>query len=255
MKARNAILSIAVCVIAIGLMTSMILTSNPILAETTSTSTSSQTQVKEFTTLSIVGVGRVYYTPDEAMVTFRALGQGDTAEEALSMSASKASAIIDTLKDLGIEDEDIKTSGINVYPRYDFDVKPPKIVGYEACYTIVVKIRDIGLVGKAIDAAFSAGADGMYGVQFTISDEKKAELVQQAIRAAVEDAEEKAKIIAESLGMKVVRIKSVSLSSQPIIPVPRPAIAFKAAEAGGVPIEPGRATISASVSVVYLLSK
>ena len=118
-----------------------------------------------------------------------------------------------------------------------------------------MRIRDIGLVGKAIDAAFSAGADGMYGVQFTISDEKRAELVQQAIRAAVEDAEEKAKIIAESLGMKVVRIKSVSLSSQPIIPVPRPAIAFKAAEAGGVPIEPGRATISASVSVIYLLSK
>jgi len=255
MKARNAILPIAVCVIVIGLMTSMILTSNPILAETTSTSTSPQTQVKEFTTLSIVGIGRVYYTPDEAMVTFRALGQGTTAEEALSMSASKASAIIDALKDLGIEDEDIKTSGINVYPRYDFDVKPPKIVGYEACYTIVVRIRDIDLVGKAIDAAFSAGADGMYGVQFTISDEKRAELTQQAIKAAVEDAEEKAKTVAESLGMKVVGIKSVSLSSQPIIPVQRPAIAFKAAEAGGVPIEPGRATISASVSVIYLLSK
>jgi len=255
MNVRNAILPIAICIMLIGLMTSIILTSNPILAETTSTSTSSQTQVKEFTTLSIVGVGQVYYTPDEAVVTFRALGQGATAEEALDISASKASAIIDALKDLGIEDEDIKTSGINVYPRYDFNVKPPKIVGYEACYTIVVRIRDIGLVGKAIDAAFSAGADGMYGVQFTISDEKRAELTQQAIRAAVEDAEEKAKIVAESLGMKVVGIKSVSLSSQPIIPVPRSVIAFKAAEAEGVPIEPGRATISASVSIVYLLSK
>ena len=253
MNARNAILPIAICVIAIGLMTSMILTSNPILAETASTTYTSRMQ--EVTTLSVIGVGQVYYTPDEAVVTFRALGQGDTAEEALRVSTSKASAIIDALKGLGIKDEDIKTSGINVYPRYDYEVKPPRIVGYEASYTIVVRIRDIGLVGKTIDAAFSAGADGMYGVQFTISDEKRAELVQQAIRAAVEDAEEKAKIIAESLGMKVVRIKSVSLSSQPIIPVPRPAIAFKAAEAGGVPIEPGRATISASVSVIYLLSK
>ena len=254
MNARNAILPIAICVIAIGLMTSMILTSNPILAETASTT--STPRMQEVTTLSIVGVGQVYYTPDEAMVTFRALGQGDTAEEALSMSASKASAIIDALKGLGIKDEDIKTSGINVYPRYDYEVKPPRIVGYEASYTIVVRIRDIDLVGKAIDAAFSAGADGMYGVQFTISDEKRAELTQQAIRAAVEDAEEKAKIVAESLGMEVVGIKSVSLSSQPIIPIPpRPVIAFKAAEAEGVPVEPGRATISASVSVIYLLSK
>ena len=179
MNVRNAILPIAICIMLIGLMTSIILTSNPILAETTSTSTSSQTQVKEFTTLSIVGVGQVYYTPDEAVVTFRALGQGATAEEPLDVSASKASAIIDALKDLGIEDEDIKTSRINVYPRYDFNVKPPKIVGYEACYTIVVRIRDIGLVGKAIDAAFSAGADGMYGVQFTISDEKRAELTSR----------------------------------------------------------------------------
>ena len=253
MKARNAILPIAVCVIVIGLMTSMILTSNPILAETASTTSTSRMQ--EVTTLSIVGVGKVYYTPDEAMVTFRALGQGTTAEEALSVSASKASAIIDALKGLGIKDEDIKTSGINVYPRYDYEVKPPRIVGYEACYTIVVRIRDIDLVGKAIDAAFSAGADGMYGVQFTISDEKRAELTQQAIRAAVEDAEEKARVVAESLGMEVVGIKSVSLSSQPVIPVPRPVIAFKAPEAGGVPVEPGRAVISASVSIVYLLSK
>jgi len=255
MNVRNAILPIAVCVMLIGLMTSIILTSNPIIAETAATTSTSQTQEEGLTTLSIVGLGQVYYTPDEAVVTFRALGQGATAEEALDISASKASAIIDALKDLGIGDEDIKTSGINVYPRYDFNVKPPKIVGYEACYTIVVRIRDIDLVGKAIDAAFSAGADGMYGVQFTISDEKRAELTQQAIRAAVEDAAEKAKIVAESLGMKVVGIKSVSLSSQPIIPVPRSVITFKAAEAEGVPIEPGRATISASVSIVYLLSK
>ena len=255
MNMRNAILPIALCVIVIGLATSIILISNSIFAENTSMTSTSQTQTEEFTTLSIVGVGQVYYTPDEAVVTFRALGQGATAEEALSVSASKASAIIDSLKNLGIADEDIKTSGINVSPRYDFDVKPPKIVGYEATYTIVVRIRDIDLVGKAIDAAFSAGADGMYGVQFTISDEKKAELTQQAIKTAVEDADEKAKIIAESLGMKIVGIKSVSLSSQPIIPIPRAELVFKGVEAEAIPIEPGKATISASVSIVYLLSK
>ena len=255
MNMRNAILPIALCVIVIGLVTSIILTSNTIFAENTSMTSTSQTQTEEFTTLSIVGVGQVYYTPDEAIVTFRALGQGDTAEEALNISASKASAIISALKDLGIEDKDIKTSGIHVSPRYDFEVKPPKIVGYEATYTIVVRIRDIDLVGKAIDAAFSAGADGMYGVQFTVSDEKKAELMQQAIKAAVEDADEKAKIIADSLGMKIVGIKSVSLSSQPIVPIPRTELTFKGVEANIVPIEPGSATVSTSISIVYLLSK
>lgn len=92
----------------------------------------------------------------------------------------------------------------------------------------------------------------MYGVQFTISDEKKAELIQQAIKAAVEDAEEKAKIVADSLGMRIVGIKSVSLSSQPIIPVPRTELTYKAEQ---IPIEPGTATISTSISIVYLLSK
>ncbi|RLG09033.1 MAG: hypothetical protein DRN68_02635 [Thaumarchaeota archaeon] len=255
MNMRNAILPIALCVIVIGLMASIILASNPIFAQDTSTTTTPQTQTDQFTTLSIIGIGQVYYTPDEAIVTFRALGQGATAEEALSISASKASAIIDSLKDLGIEDEDIKTSGINVFPRYDFNVKPPKIVGYEATYTIIVRIRKIDLVGKAIDAAFSAGADGMYGVQFTLSSEEKTQLTQEAIKAAVEDAEEKAKIIADSLGMKIVGIKSVNLSSQPIIPIPRYETAFKGVAAENIPIEPGSATISASVSIVYLLSK
>ena len=241
---------IALSLILAGLAASILMTSSPIAAKTTQTTYGEDINQ---TILSITGYGEIAYTPEQAVVIFTAIGSGDTAEEALNKCISKTEAIIEALKQLGIKEDEMRTSSISVNPRYDWDAKPPRIIGYEATYTLTVEVKEIDLVGKAIDAAFSAGADRMYGPQFTISDEKLEELRLIALRKAVEDAESKAREIAKILGKEVIHIKTINISpyyAPPRPPVPMPMVK----EAAEIPIMPGEGTISITISATYILA-
>ncbi len=206
---------------------------------------------QNYTTLMISGYGRASYVPDRITVVFVALGYGKTAADALGECSSKMSRIFSALESLGISRGNMRTSGINVYPRYDWEQKPPKLVDYEASYSLMVEISDISLAGKAIDAAFAAGADGMYGLQFTLSKERESELVNQAIKAAISDAMKKAEVAASQLGLRIAKIESISISHQQ---APPPIIIKSAAEIAAVPIAPGEGELTASVSLTISLS-
>jgi hypothetical protein len=208
-------------------------------------------ELQNYTTLMISGYGRASYVPDRVTVVFVALGYGKNAADALSECSSKMSRIFSALESLGISRDSMRTSGINVNPRYDWEQKPPKLIDYEASYSLSVEISDISLAGKAIDVAFAAGADGMYGPQFTLSKERESELVNQAIKAAISDAMKKAEAAASQLGLKIAKIESISISHQQTSP---PIITRSAAEMATVPIAPGEGEITASVSLTIGLS-
>lgn len=247
-------------VLAIGLIAAAALgvsIAGLVAAQTTSTvkeafnEQNDAAKLQNYTTLMISGYGRVSYVPDRVTVVFVALGYGKTAAEALDECSSKMSRIFSALENLGISRDKMKTSGINVSPRYDWEQKPPKLIDYEASYSLAVEISDISLAGKAIDAAFAAGADGMYGLQFTLSKERESELVDQAIKAAISDAMKKAEVAASQLGLKIAKIESISISHQQTSP---PIIIRSAAELATVPIAPGEGEITASVSLTISLS-
>lgn len=210
-------------------------------------------KAENLTTLTVSGYGEVSYSPDEAVVVFVTLGYGEAAEEALDRCAEKASKIISAIEELGISRDDFKTLSIKVSPRYDWEQKPPKLIDYEASYSLMVRVRDITLVGKVIDAAFSAGADKLYGLQFTISEHKKSELLNEAIKAAVSDAMRKAEAASSSLGLKVLRVESISISAQQAPPIIVREVKA-AAEYAEVPIAPGEGKLSASVGLTITLS-
>ncbi|MCD6235406.1 MAG: SIMPL domain-containing protein [Thaumarchaeota archaeon] len=211
------------------------------------TITTSIAKTSNNTRLTVSGQGVVSAAPDKAVISFVSLGYGKTASEALEKCSSKTSSVISALKQLGLTDENLETTGIYVTPRYDWNQKPPKLVDYEASYTLRVEVSDVTLVGKIIDTAMKAGADKLYGLQFTLSAEKKKELTSAAIKAAINDAMGKAKAAAEALGMHVVKVEVVNLSPQYTVP---PVV--KLAYEGGVsqtPIIPGESKISVSVTI------
>ena len=209
---------------------------------------------ENYTYLVVSGYGEVSFAPDRAVITFVSLGYGKTASEALEESSSKTSSIIEALESIGISKEDMETVGISVNPRYDWEKKPPQLVDYEASYTLRVNVKDIELVGKVIDTAFSAGADKMYGLQFTISDQKKEQLTLEAIKDAIADARTKAEGAAETLEMRVVKVESINLSPQYVPPIPRGMEVLAEGAKAEVPIMPGEGKIYATVTVKFALS-
>jgi len=252
MKLRTIVsgVSIAALIVALALMSNVLITSsNQPIIQSSIKEESNLSYTK--TTLTVVGYGLVRYNPDSLSVSFTMVGQGTSAEEALTRCSEKTVAVINLLKSLGISEEDMKTSYINVYPVYDWEAKPPRIIGYQAEYSLSVVVRDIQMASKVIDNAVKAGADRINGVTFTLSSGKKDELKMEAIKAAVEDARAKANIIAKTLGLKILSIESISLSSTEV-PTPIPLYREQVATAT-IPILPSQGEITATVTLVYIL--
>ncbi|MCA9363752.1 SIMPL domain-containing protein [Candidatus Kaiserbacteria bacterium] len=168
-------------------------------------------------TISITGEGEVIARPDIAQFSFGVSAEAEDAATAKQISAEAINAILDYLKEEGIEDADIKTQYYNLSPRYDY-LRPvcpngsfcpgaeQVLRGYEVSQSIEVKVRDIDTVGDLISGVGERGATNISGVQFTIDDEDV--LRAEARDAAIVDAKEKAEKLADALGVRLVRVIS-----------------------------------------------
>jgi uncharacterized protein YggE len=197
------------------------------------------------TTISVIGNGTVDATPDRASFDFGVTSQGVTAAEALSRNASEARAIVDTLKQAGVDPSDIQTTQVSLWPQTSSD--GTEITGYQASNSVQVSAA-LGKAGELVDAAVRAGADNVDGPNLDTAD--KLSLYDQALKQAFGDAKGKAQAIADAAGLTLGSVLKVQEGGNP---VPLPMFA-QAATARAVPIEAGTQQIQASVSVTYAAS-
>jgi len=159
------------------------------------------------------GSAVVQVAPDIVVVS---LGVRETADEvtiAQEAANEKINAIVDVLKEGGIEAKDIATTDYSIYAEYDYvpNTGEQKFKGYVASTTLSIKVRDVDNAGSYIDAAVKAGANQMNGITFDRED--RAQFVDQALALAVEDAARKAGVIATASGVKLGKV--VAVTEQP----------------------------------------
>ncbi|MEM4636074.1 MAG: SIMPL domain-containing protein [Nitrososphaerota archaeon] len=237
--------------VLVGVLLAVFITSPAAIQQTSENknTTLNATKGNVKTILSITGVGSIKYFPDTFIISFTAIGQGNTAEEALRLCSMKLGRTVEALKNNGVSEKDMETTTINLYPLYDWESKPPKIIGYEASYGLNVKTNSIELAGKLIDVAVNVGIDRVGGIFFTTSKEVLESLRNEAIKLALRDAEIKATLIAESLNLKISGIQSIQVSvSEPPIRI-QPA--YKETYTLSIPIYLPEEEYTATVSVTY----
>ncbi len=221
--------------------------------------------IKSVNTISVSGKAEIYAKPDLALITVSVTNEAKTVSEAIRENTKKMNAVIDFIKNKGVEEKDLKTVGFNIYPRYEWRNKvictiPPcpsgkrVLVGYEVNQSLQVKIRDMEKVGSIIEGAIKAGANDIDDLRFVI--DKREELKKQARDKAIEDAKNKAKELASKLGVRLIRIKSFSQSRSLSTPNYWSSKAMSMEETGGegevVPqIKSGENKITANVTIVY----
>ena len=157
--------------------------------------------------------GEVYAKPDLAVVNLSVIKEAKTVAEAINENAEIMNRVIQTMKDQGIEDKDLKTINFSIYPRYEYtDGTFGKriLVGYEVFQQLQIKIRDMEKIGTIIEKASSSGVNDVGELQFTIDDEEK--LKKQARAQAVEKAKTKAQELASQLDVKLGRVVSFNES-------------------------------------------
>ncbi|MBI2764239.1 MAG: SIMPL domain-containing protein [Chloroflexi bacterium] len=206
-------------------------------------------------TISVTGTGRVVISPDIADLRLGVSIIAKTVKDARAANASAMTDVITSLRKLGIAERDIQTTILSLQPVYDYSTNSnvPRLTGYNLSNGIAVTIRNLDVVGDAIDGALGAGATTMDGVTFRVEDQAAAE--RQAREAAMAEAKSKAQILAAAAGVSITGVASISETVAPIpYPVYYGALAGAAqAQDARTPVQPGTNEVSVTVAVVYVM--
>lgn len=198
-------------------------------------------------TITVSATGKVTLVPDVAHVSVGVQISKPTVKAARESAAKAMSAIIAALKGLGIDEKDMQTTGLSLYPQYASG-SSTKIIGYQLSEQLQITVRDLDKAGDAVDAAMANGGNTMNGIWFDVGDPVKA--MNQARANAVSAARASAQAMASAAGVNLGAVVAISEAS--VSPWPYPAYgAERLAADTATPVLPGTQDLQASVTVVF----
>jgi hypothetical protein len=212
------------------------------------TSSSTPTGAVLVHTVTVVGTGKVSARPDKATVNLGVQVIDTTATAALDKANTSASALVAALKNAGVAEADIATTGLQVYPQYTYPSN--KVTGFQAVNAVAVTVRDITKVGAVIDAAAAAAGNDITisGVSFSIADPEQ--LMATARSAAIDNATARAGQYAKAAGKSVGAVLQISETTVSSVPIYTGATS---AESKGTVVQPGTQDLSVTVNMVFEL--
>ena len=204
--------------------------------------------------LTVTGTGEVAVAPDMARISLGVLAQAPTAAEAVRAMSADMEKVLASLTAAGVSQDDIQTSGlrVDVQQTYDEATQSSRVTGYTAVTDVQVRVLDLTTLGQTLDAVVQDGANQMNGLTFDLQDRKP--VLDEARRAAVADAADKAGLYAGAAGVTLGPIRTLTEGGTGGgMPQPMMRMAMDAAES--VPVATGQITITADVTVTYGLTE
>jgi len=217
-------------------------------------------------TISVSGNAEVLASPDIATISFTVREEDKKVADAQKKVSEKVSRALASIRKNGIADKDIKTENYSSYPKYEWQGGtvscmgincPPYragkqvIVGYEVSQSVSITVRKLDSVDALVEGLATAGVTDMQGPNFAI--DKEDTLKDEARKQAIIKARAKAEVLANDLGVTLVRV--VSFSEGGNYPVMYEAKAMGLADSMSSAPRPelpqGQQKISSNVTVVY----
>lgn len=203
--------------------------------------------------ISVTGEGEVSVAPDMAILNLSVLREADTARAALTANNEAMKQLLAALKEAGVAERDLQTSGLSIQPRYTQPGKDrsgePKIAGYSVSNVLTVRVRNLADAGGILDKAVGLGVNQGGGIAF-VKDDMKPTLTE-ARKRAVADAVARAKTLAEAADIKLGKILSIEEQSSMPRPMPYGGGLRMAAKDASVPLESGENTYRTQVNVIF----
>jgi len=206
------------------------------------------------------GTGNVIGTPDRAQITFSVETENPDVKIAQQDNAARMATVIDALVAIGIPRDALKTTGYNIYPVYEDSTKSimdQKVRSYRVTNTLTVTLHDVSKTGDVIDVAVASGINQASSIQFLLSDEQSQVLRTEALKKAVARARADAETVAGAMGTPIIGVQSADISGG-YLPVLFENYQYQTGDAmmksaAPTPIQPGDITVSAQVSITYLI--
>jgi uncharacterized protein YggE len=206
-----------------------------------------------FPGITVQGTGKVTGTPDTLILTLSVSKTASDVSTAMNDLAATMTAVQNSLKGNHVADADLKTSGLNVGPQYEYSGNKPTITGYQASENLTVTLRDPKSAGATISAASSAGGNATQISGLSTDLQNDSGPLNQARDAAFNDAKAKAGQYAKSAGRtlgQVVRVEENDSTPAPS-PVDMRAASGASVPTSAVPIQMGSTDVTVQITVVF----
>ena len=209
-------------------------------------------------TITVVGQGTVNVVPDIAQITIGVETTANSVADGSTENEAKMKALLAALKAAGIPDKDIQTTSYSITVNRPPDQGVPGMgstgtttTTYTVSNMVSVTVRDLSIVSDVIDSTIAAGANNIWGINFSV--EKPDAAMADARAKAVADAKSRAEALAELGGVQLGPVMAMTevISGGPI------PLAYSVAEkamGGGTSINPGEVQVSYQVQVVYYIA-
>lgn len=204
-------------------------------------------------TITVVGEGQISLEPDMAVINVGAEARAGTVSEAKSEVEAHMAAILATLQEMGIADRDVQTSHYGIH--FEREPMPMMLEGpapeireeYYVSNMLQVTVRDVEMAGEVLDAVVQSGANQVYGVTYSVSDETAWQ--SQARSEAMADARSHAQELAALTEVELGEVLSVSeVVGGMVVPFLRVEQAM-----GGGGIAPGELEFSTQIQVIFAI--
>ena len=207
---------------------------------------------RRVTRVNVVGDSIVQAQPDTAIVTVSVVTQGRRAIDAQQENAAKTDAVVRALKAAAGAGAEVKTSGYSLQPMRVFkEGQPPTISGFETRNSVTVTLNELNRLGAVIDASAQAGSNEIAGIAFTLRQDRQAK--DRALSEATQEAMSKARVIAQALGGRVVRVVEVQeegFQQRPPQPLYQAEAMMMKRDSVATPIEIGSLDITSRVQLI-----
>ncbi|MGQ0502860.1 MAG: SIMPL domain-containing protein [Panacagrimonas sp.] len=205
----------------------------------------------------VSGEGEVTVTPDRARLHMAVTRMKPDLVSAETEVNTTVRDYLTEARMLGVRDEDLNTTGIGISPEYVWDEKERnnRLVGYRVSRDIDVLVVRLEQLGDLVLKATKVGVNQVQPPQLESS--KARDLQRQAMAKAALDAQARAALLAETLGVKLGAVHQISASeSSPQPPMPKMMAMRASADGGGneqMGINAGELRYSATVNAEFEL--
>ena len=181
-------------------------------------------QTKPTETISVTAEGKAQTVPNVAKITATVETQNKNLDEARAQNKQKVSTIVSKIKDLGIEEKDIKTQNISAGQSYEPQTLmypvPPRPNTNSFSTSLEITIRDFDIADEVLAALTQNGAANLYGPNLTLDDNAQEETKSKAREDAVDSARKKAEELAKLSGRKLGKAVKIQEQGDVIFPQP-----------------------------------
>ncbi len=184
------------------------------------------------------GEAIVRVAPDRARIVLATEARAPDVKQAQQHDAEAMAAVRQRLKQAGIADAAIRTTGYDLHLEFDYQNGKQTPRGYVSRNTIEIRLDDVEKVGSVIEQAVTSGAASVSSVHFELREPGSVE--REALRKAVEDARARAEAAAAGAGTSVTGV--IRIEEERAATPPQPGFTGMRAEAMATPAAPPIAT-------------